>query len=361
MKRLLAFLLALFLCFSLIACQKTDEKKNSSKEETKQEQKLDEEPASENDQDQAQEQTQEQENTQEQEQIQEQENTQKKESQVTPLLYKVTDEDGNVVWLFGSIHLGQEEYYPLPEYVEDAFLGADALAVEADIVAFEKDLKAQVRALKILMYSDLSTIDDHIPGELYERSVEILEELGSYDKALDYYCPYVWADTIVSYLYQQDGADFSLGIDRHLLNWAKDTEKTIYEIESAEFQYGMLAGFSDELQIYLLEDAIRNYEDPDVFVEHTAEMMELWASGDEEAFAAYLMQEEDVSEEETLLYEEYQTAMIVNRNEGMANYAEEALESGEEVFICVGAAHVVGEGAMADLLSQRGYTVELVQ
>jgi uncharacterized protein YbaP (TraB family) len=44
----------------------------------------------------------------------------------------------------------------------------------------------------------------------------------------------------------------------------------------------------------------------------------------------------------------------------MADYAEEALKSGKEIFICVGAAHVVGEGAVADLLAQRGYTVELV-
>jgi uncharacterized protein YbaP (TraB family) len=45
----------------------------------------------------------------------------------------------------------------------------------------------------------------------------------------------------------------------------------------------------------------------------------------------------------------------------MADYAEEAVESGKEVFICVGAAHVVGEGAMADLLEERGYKVELVK
>lgn len=44
----------------------------------------------------------------------------------------------------------------------------------------------------------------------------------------------------------------------------------------------------------------------------------------------------------------------------MADFAEDAIASGQEVFICVGAAHVVGEGAMADLLAERGYNVELI-
>lgn len=60
------------------------------------------------------------------------------------------------------------------------------------------------------------------------------------------------------------------------------------------------------------------------------------------------------------MYVEYNDAMMVQRNLAMADYAEEALASGKEVFICVGAAHVVGEGAMADLLAQRGYTVERI-
>ena len=44
----------------------------------------------------------------------------------------------------------------------------------------------------------------------------------------------------------------------------------------------------------------------------------------------------------------------------LADFAEQALSSGKEIFICVGAAHIVGDGAVADLMSQRGYTVERV-
>ena len=67
------------------------------------------------------------------------------------------------------------------------------------------------------------------------------------------------------------------------------------------------------------------------------------------------------SEEEAALYAEYNDALVTQRNLSMTEYAVEALESGQELFICVGAAHVVGEGAMAELLREMGYTVELVR
>lgn len=59
-------------------------------------------------------------------------------------------------------------------------------------------------------------------------------------------------------------------------------------------------------------------------------------------------------------YDRYQQALVTDRNLNMADFAEEALLSGDEVFVCVGAAHIVGDGALADLLDRRGYTVELI-
>ena len=57
--------------------------------------------------------------------------------------------------------------------------------------------------------------------------------------------------------------------------------------------------------------------------------------------------------------EQKQTA--VNSMIQMTDFAEKALKDGDSVFICVGTAHIVGEGAMVDLLRDRGYTVEIVK
>jgi len=282
-------------------------------------------------------------------------------STITPALYKVTDESGNVLWLFGSIHVGQDFYYPLPKYVLSAYEDSDALAVECDVLAFASDLGAQTDALTQLIYLDGTKISDHIPEELYTRSVEVLEECGLYMSALDMYMPILWSNFIDTSLYETTGADSELGIDMYFLNNAHETGKEIREVESVEFQYGMLAGFSEELQIMMLEGSINSYENPEEAEQHLTQLMNAWSSGDADALSALLAEEgEFESEEEQTLYAEYNNAMIVERNLSMADYAEDSLASGDEVFICVGAAHVVGPGAMVDLLSQRGYTVERV-
>jgi len=285
-----------------------------------------------------------------------------KEEGITPLLYKVTDEQGNVVWMFGSIHVGNEEFYPLPKYVQDAYEGADSLAVECDIMAFEKSMSAQTEALQTLLYLDGTTIKDHISQELYESAVNILEENDVYSEYLDYYYPSLWSNFITSAASEKVGADAQLGIDRYLLKKAKNNEKPIVEIESAKAQYSMLAGFTEPLQLLQLEMAVEEYQELETFETELKELMDIWAKGDEKAFAKLLAKETAFeNEEEKALYEEYYNAMYTSRNIAMADFVVGKLAAKEEVFVCVGAAHVVGEGGMVELLREKGYTVEVVK
>ncbi len=278
-----------------------------------------------------------------------------------PVLYRVTDDAGNVIWLFGSIHVGREDYYPLPQSVMDAYNDSDALAVEFDIVAYESDMSAQMNSMGAMLYLDGTSISDHIPEELYDQAVAIMEAYGIYNELLDYYIPAFWSSMIDSIRNEEMGLRLDLGIDRHFLELAKDDGKEILDVESADFQYGMMAGFSPELQTYLLEASVEGYNDQATVAEELDEMLDLWASGDAEAFNAYLNQEQEFeSAEEEKLYEEYNNALTVSRNETMTQWAIEALASGKEVFMVVGAAHIMGEGAIAENLRALGYTVEQV-
>ena len=175
-----------------------------------------------------------------------------RESTVSPLLYRVTDQQGNALWLFGSIHVGTEDYYPLPDYVLNAFDGSDALAVEVDIMAVEWDFLGQAQLLQLLMYTDGTTISDHLPQETYDRAVAILQENETYSEALDYYMPAFWWSTVESLSYAKMGAQASLGVDRHLLKRARHAGKPVREVESAQLQYSLMAEFSPQLQQLLL-------------------------------------------------------------------------------------------------------------
>jgi len=157
------------------------------------------------------------------------------------------------------------------------------------------------------------------------------------------------------------GYDAMMGIDYHFLNKAHNESKKIYDIESMEMQFELLGGFSDKLQILLLEESVESYNTKEEYKKSLEALAVAWSTGNEAEFERLNSETSFSNEEEKKLYNEYSSKMVTERNINMANYAEDALSSGEEVFICVGAAHVIGDGAMADLLEERGYTIEVIK
>lgn len=278
------------------------------------------------------------------------------ESSITPLLYQVTDENGHTVWLFGSIHVGREDFYPLPDYVTDAFEQAEALAVEFDIRAYEKDLKAQVQGMQHLVYTDGSNIRDHIDPALYDEAAALLEDAPVPVSLLEQYKPVMWFSLIESLALDTDTLDSQLGIDLHMIDAAYDADKPVISIESADAQYAMLGSFSPELQELLLQSTVQSFNSG-LLLWQTELLVDLWAEGDEDVLSDFLSNTGEVPGEDALLYAEYEKTLITDRNLSMTDFAENALKEGKALMICVGAAHIVGEGAMAQLLQARGYTV----
>ena len=284
-------------------------------------------------------------------------------SKVSPILYKATDSNGNEVYLFGSIHIGQEEMYPLPQYVMNAYEASDVLAVECDIVAFEENQSDAQNLFMYFVYTDGTTIEDHIDSKLYSQAVEILEDNDYYGMAMDYYNAYLWSDIINALLSEKSRYDMDYGVDRFFIHKAYDDKKPIDEVESVEFQYKMTASFSEGLQELLLQSAVESYQ-LDNYDEQVKELLSAWCDGDEKELVSLARTDYNnilLTSEQKKLLKEYDNELIVKRNKTMTDYAEEVLKSGDTVFICVGAAHVVGSDGMAQQLKNRGYKVERVK
>ena len=71
----------------------------------------------------------------------------------------------NVVYLFGTIHVGKRAFYPLAAPVEAAFDRSERLVVEADIS--NNDGMADID--KIINYKAPDSLDKHIPAPLFGR------------------------------------------------------------------------------------------------------------------------------------------------------------------------------------------------
>ncbi len=287
-----------------------------------------------------------------------------------PLFWVAEGENGGKVYLLGSIHVADNKAYRIPEKIMNAFIDSDALAVECDIVAAESDITGQFKLMQYYMYTDGSKISDHVSPELYDAMMEFyknnpseqLTSLGYTEATLQSCKPSMWQSVFETIFVEKSGLDTNLGIDRHFLLLSKSMGKKVIEVESVNFQASMLDSFPDELNELLLSDYVNN--DVDEYAQTYYDSYDAWLRGDAEFF--YTEEEPDYSDtgmtaEEIAEYEalitQYYDALLHNRNVGMADAAENMLRKGQNVFYVVGAAHMGGSTGVITLLRQRGWKV----
>ena len=300
-------------------------------------------------------------------------------SQIDPAFW-VAEKNGGKVYFLGSIHCADTTSYRLPEKIINAYLESDALAVECDIVKYESEitsnLMAQFSAAKDMMYTDGSKISNHLQPETYSALTEYYNKylaqyassMGYNQQTLEMMKPAVWMSLIENAQIEKSGLDSELGIDSHLLKIAHAQGKQVIEIESVEFQNDLLFGFSDDVNDLLMQSYASSTLDEQA--QYMLDTYHAWQIGD----LSVLLEKDEVDDAEYLaagytqaeidemerLSNEYNDAMLYNRNIGMCNKAKEMLDNGQNVFYVVGAAHMCGEKGIIEMLRAQGYTVEQI-
>ena len=296
------------------------------------------------------------------------------EAKATPLFYKVTDANGNVMWLLGTIHIGDNRTAYLPKEIYEAFDSSDAAAFEINVIALNEEFENPDDDLMDLYYEayyyEDDTIADDIDETLYRDATKLALALGlgnygdDYIGTLDYAKPNMWANMISNtYLQHTLGVYSNKGVDMRLLTRAIDAEKKIYEVEDSYRQFQMDIDFSDdvlELNLYNAAYYPRSY-----FRADNIELFNAWCKGDIKELSKAINEPDDftgMTDDQIAAYEEYEKALTDDRDALMLEKAKEYLASGETVFYAVGLAHLLDEDTgLLKTLDEAGYTVELVE
>lgn len=254
---------------------------------------------------------------------------------------------GSTVYLLGSIHFGRPEMYPLSAAIAQAYARSDALVVEADITAIEPERAAETIAAKA-MYRDGTTLEQHLPPALWRRLVSAASELQLPAELLARQKPWFASMTLSALAMRRYGYRDELGVDAHFLKQAG--RRKVIELESFTRQIEFFDVFSEEEQVLMLDQTLDDLaRGPTFLVEITA----AWEQGDAERLDALLNEELRVHAATRRAYE----VLIVERNAAMADKIGQLMRRGGTYFVVVGAAHLVGERGVVELLRARGYAV----
>ena len=155
--------------------------------------------------------------------------------------------------------------------------------------------------------------------------------------------------SIESLEFQNLGYDPANGIDVYFAGKAAG-KKRIVELESFDYQINLLNGFSDrEQELFLLY----TIKDLATLKDGIEELMAAWQSGDSKKMEELVTRTLTESPELRPVYDK----LFYRRNMEMTARIEQLLKGKETVFVVVGAAHLVSEKGIIELLRGKGYSV----
>lgn len=243
--------------------------------------------------------------------------------------------------------MASPDLYPLSEAIETAFMNSEVVAAEFDVTTVN-DTDMLNLTMEKARYPRGENLYSNIPNDLYQKADELLEEMGGDILLFNTFEPWAVAMEIEAMQLIQYGYSPENGIDIYFLDRAHLEGKRIAELESAQFQLELLDTLPEDLQLFLLEDAVSN----PLTEKELEQMFEAWESGDLHAMEQLAIQDEEDSPE----LEEVYKILIDDRNISMTEKIVTYLEDTEDYFVVVGAGHLTGDSGIINLLQNNGYS-----
>ncbi|MFQ2696687.1 TraB/GumN family protein [Aeromonas caviae] len=260
-----------------------------------------------------------------------------------PAFYRI-NKGSEQHWLLGSIHAGKPSLYPLPDPVERAWQQSRALVMEVDMTHISQAQWQEMGAITRLV--DGKTLKDHLPIDLYRRTLIAAGQNGLNESMLAPLRPWFAAITLTQAALERTGFRGEFGVDQHFAKRANDGGKPIVGLETLLEQLGYLASVGDN-QTLMLESTLD--ELPELEKGFT-EVMAAWQNGDQATLINLLKEEMAPPKLQAWL----EQTLLAERNR---NWVKKWPSLPNESFIVVGALHLYGEHGLLALLEQQGWRI----
>ena len=252
----------------------------------------------------------------------------------------------NVIYLGGTVHLLRPGDYPLPDEFEEAYQASSELYFETDIASMS-DLSVQAQMLQQLTYGDDKSLSTVLSDEAYSALSAYTATAGLPIAMLDKFKPGLLISTLQILVFQSMGFT-PQGVDAFFHTRAIGDGKAEGQLETVQEQIGFIEamGEGNESEFILL--SLKDLAETGDVLEG---MIGAWRSGDTEGLSELFV--EDMKVEAPALYD----SLLLQRNLKWVPQIDSMLQDADTEFVLVGAAHIVGENGLLDLLSQKGYEI----
>jgi uncharacterized protein YbaP (TraB family) len=252
----------------------------------------------------------------------------------------------NVIYLGGTVHLLRPGDYPLPDEFEEAYQASSELYFETDIAAMS-DLSVQAQMLQQLTYSDDRSLRTVLSDEAYTALSAYTQTAGLPIVMLEKFKPGLLISTLQILVFQSMGFT-PQGVDAFFHTRAVADGKAEGQLETVQEQIGFIAAMGEGNDSEFILLSLKDLTETGNVIDG---MIGAWRSGDAQGLSELFV--EDMKVEAPALYD----TLLLERNLKWIPQINRMLQDADTEFVLVGAAHIVGENGLLDLLSQEGYEI----
>ncbi len=264
-------------------------------------------------------------------------------------LFKVTDK-GRTLYLFGTMHVGQADFYPFEARLLAAVAAAPTLALEIDPnVAPE----AAAGAMQRHAMAPAGTV---VPPALAPRLTLALQQAGVDPAAVAPFKPWLIATVLAMSEFKRLGYDSSLAVDGQLATLAKEKRVKVIELESIDAQLALFDSMPVAAQWEFLQDTLNDIESGK-HREEAKQVAQAWATADRPALDAIAARlDADTSVSGRFMKE----VLLDGRNGALTDGIVALMKRENNSVAAIGVLHLVGKRSVPALMRQRGLTVEQI-
>lgn len=267
-----------------------------------------------------------------------------------PFLWELRAPQGAVVHhLLGSVHLLPPSAHPLPPALEDAYRDAELLVVESDLEALSS-ADAQMQLLGAAQSDAPEGLRAEIDAETYARLGRQARAVGLPPEFCDAFHAWFCALTLEVTGFLRAGFSPELGVDQHYYGRARRDGKAVAWLESPEEHLALFMQMPERLGAAFLEATL------DAYAAQTATpaaLVRAWRSGDVAFMRARV-------EDLRAAHPDAHARLLADRNRAWLKPLDFWLRDTRPALVIVGAAHLIGDDGLVELLSRQGFALEAV-
>lgn len=256
------------------------------------------------------------------------------------LLWKIEKAGNEPSYLYGTIHMINEEFYHFSTYLKKKVMESDAIIMEVG------GMPNPVAAYQ-LMLLDSGTVHRYFSKDQLVQLLEFMDtRLGispqEFDQTYGSMKPFLLLQTITQDYFEPSAKSYDLEV----MALASEYSIPLIGLETIEQQLGLFDKIPTKKMAAMIMESIKDHDEEKA---ETLKLMEFYAEQKVDKLLPLLQKQSPE-------FMEFDDLFLYDRNRAWIPKLEQEM-SKQSCFIAVGAGHLFGDNGVIDLLQLKGYSV----